>query len=180
MNVSQISVRYAKAFFNLAKSKNSIDTIYKDVELILNVLENSKPLQIAFESPVIRTSKKLSVFSEIYKKHISELSYNFLKTIFENKREAYLKLILLNIISYCKSEKGIKKALLTTAVPISEKIKQELTKKINEGYQCDAELSEMIDEDIIGGFVLQIDDVQYNASLKLQLNNIKNKLVKGV
>ena len=180
MNESQISVRYAKAFFSLVKTGNKIDSAYKDIELILDVMKNTKALEMAFENPVIQTSKKLSILSEIFESHISEITFNFLKTIFENKRQIFLKRILLNVQQYCKAEKGIKSALLTTAVPISDKIKGELTRKINESYQCNTELSEKIDEDIIGGFVLQIDDVQYNASLRLQLNNIKNKLVNGI
>jgi F-type H+-transporting ATPase subunit delta len=179
MNESQISVRYAKAFFLLAKSKNTIDTAYKDIELVLTVLKDSKDLEHTFDSPIIQTSKKVAVLTEIFKSHISELTFNFLKTVFENKREAFLKMILLDVQQYCKTEQGIRSAILTTAVPISEIIKEELKQKINDSYKCTTELSEKVDEDIIGGFVLQIDDVQYNASLKLQLNNIKHSLING-
>ncbi len=177
MNESQISVRYAKAFFSLVKSKNLVDEANKDVELILQVFEESVPLKIVLESPTIQTSKKESIISEIFKNHISDVSLSFLKTIFENKRESFLNLILLNVQQYCRIEKGIRTALITTAVPISKEIKDELSSKINESYQCTTELSENIDEDIIGGFILQIDDVQYNASLKMQLNKIKYNLV---
>ena len=180
MNQSQISVRYAKAFFSIAKSGNSIDETYKDVKLILDTFSESKELEVTFESPIIQTSKKISILSDVFAKHISTLTFNFLKTVFENKREAFLKLILLNVKEYCKAEKGVRSALLTTAVPISKEIKDELCGKINESYQCTTELSEKIDDDIIGGFILQIDDIQYNASLKLQLNKIKNKLISGV
>ena len=66
-------------------------------------------------------------------------------------------MILLNVQQYCKTEQGIRSVLLTTAVPVSKEIKDELCQKIDESYQCTTELSEKVDEDIIGGFVLQID-----------------------
>ena len=48
---------------------------------------------------------------------------------------------------------------------------------IKNAYDSDVELSSSVDEDVIGGFVLTIEDLQYDASVASSLKKLKKQLL---
>ena len=72
-------------------------------------------------------------------------------------------------------------AYLTTAVELSEGLKQQFVQKAIalSGHQ-DVTLESRVDPSLIGGFVLRIDDLQYNASLSHRLHGIGQQLRENV
>ena len=70
MDQSAITVRYAKAFFSTAKEKNLLDTLKKDIQLVLEICENSADFILLLESPVVKTSKKVELIRSIFSKKI--------------------------------------------------------------------------------------------------------------
>ena len=48
---------------------------------------------------------------------------------------------------------------------------------IRKAYDSEVELSSSVDEDVIGGFVLTIEDMQYDASVASNLRKIKKQLL---
>ena len=89
MDQSKINVRYAKAFFALAKDKGLTLELRKDAELIASVCESSSDFKLLLESPVIKTSQKAEALKRIFEGKINALSLKFLLLITENKRESY-------------------------------------------------------------------------------------------
>ena len=68
---------------------------------------------------------------------------------------------------------------MTTAVPVNKKIEAEFLKKISELTDKKTTLIKKVDKSLIGGFVLRIGDLQYNASYKNKLKNIKQEFNKN-
>ncbi|WP_372754885.1 F0F1 ATP synthase subunit delta, partial [Labilibaculum sp.] len=52
MNESKISVRYAKALFELGKEQQLIDTVIKDIQLVDELCKSSSDFWLMLESPV--------------------------------------------------------------------------------------------------------------------------------
>ena len=90
MDLSAIRVRYAKAFFSLAKEKNMLETFKTDIENVLNVCKQSAEFVHLLESPVISTSKKAELITKIFKAEVNPFTLNFLLLILQNKREEYI------------------------------------------------------------------------------------------
>ena len=77
--------------------------------------------------------------------------------------------------------KGVKSAKVTTAVPLSEALEKQVLAKVEEltGSKS-VTLENEIDESIIGGFILRVGDLQYNASIANQLGNLKREFSKSL
>ncbi|HSH52241.1 MAG TPA: ATP synthase F1 subunit delta, partial [Bacteroidales bacterium] len=88
---SQINVRYAKSLFLLAKEKNLVDEIKKDVEYILESLNKIPEILVLLEHPVVKKSRKGAVLNELFAKKVNEYTINFLQMVIKNKRENHLK-----------------------------------------------------------------------------------------
>lgn len=90
MSISAIRVRYAKAFFSMAKEKNMLDTLKTDIQKVFDVCNQSSDFINLLESPVVKTSKKAELITTIFKSEINALTLNFLLLITNNKRESYI------------------------------------------------------------------------------------------
>jgi F-type H+-transporting ATPase subunit delta len=176
MNISRISVRYAKAIFDLALEQNIADKVNEDMKLIYEVASN--PDFIFFlENPVLFPSKKQQVFIELFKDRVQELSLQFFKLLSENKREVYLKAIARNYFDNYRKHFGIKSAELVTAFAPDQKLKDEVTKILSKVFDSKIELKDNTDETLVAGFILTVEGMQYDASVSSKLKDIKNDLL---
>jgi F-type H+-transporting ATPase subunit delta len=173
MNESIITSRYAKALFSLAKEKDLLNRLKVDIESVLAVCNQSVEFVLFLESPVVKTSKKIKLISEIFSGTIHELSLKFLILIAENKRESYIPGVCRNFLELIRKNMGIKTAVVTTASELSattyEKVKLILEKEMNSKI----ELTGKVNPEILGGMILRVDDKQFDASLASQLKKIK-------
>ncbi|MFA8433850.1 MAG: ATP synthase F1 subunit delta [Marinifilaceae bacterium] len=177
MNESKISVRYAKALFQLGKEQQKLETLKVDMALVLECCQTVSDFWLMVESPVVKTSQKKDLTNQIFKGKVDDLTLKFLGLVVENKREIYLKDISRNFLDLCRKDLGIKSAVLTSAVPVGEEGKQKMIQVLKESFQADIELEERIDKELIGGFILRVDDKQLDASVAYQLNRIKRELL---
>jgi F-type H+-transporting ATPase subunit delta len=178
MDQSAISVRYAKAFFSLAKEKKLLPELKSDTELVFEVCSNSEEFKLLLESPVVKTSKKIKLIESIFDGKINNLSLNFLRLITQNKREVFIPSICRNFLALTRKDQNIKSAQLTTATEVSSKTLEKIKTILEKKLSTKVELSGKVKPDIIGGMILRLDDRQYDASVSKQLKNIKQKLLK--
>jgi F-type H+-transporting ATPase subunit delta len=71
--------------------------------------------------------------------------------------------------------RGSQVATITTAVPLTSDLKTKVLAKVKELTGKDAEVESIIDENILGGFILRVGDIQYNASISNKLNKLKRE-----
>jgi F-type H+-transporting ATPase subunit delta len=179
MNQSKIAVRYAKAFFEIALERKELDSLKKDIELIASIILQSD-VKLMLESPVIKTSKKKRILSEIFKNKISDISLEFVLMITNNKREMHIADICRNFIVQYREYKNIKAAKVITATPITDTLNKKISKIISEIFKTDVELTTAENKDIIGGFILRVGDQQIDASVSTKLKNIKRDFLKKI
>ena len=176
MNESQISVRYAKALFQSASEKQILERVYEDMERLsdtckLNDFQNMLVL------PYLQPSQKYNVVSSVLEKHISEISLSMIKLVITNKREIYLPGIAHNFRNLYRKAKRIRSATLITAQPVDDMARKGIRDLIKKAYDSEVELSSAVDQNVIGGFVLTIEDMQYDASVEATLRKIRKQLL---
>ncbi|WP_347839107.1 ATP synthase F1 subunit delta [uncultured Draconibacterium sp.] len=179
MNQSAITVRYAKAFFSLAKEKKQLDQLKADIQLVYQICKNNDDLILLLESPIIKSSKKAALLKQIFENTIETVSLNFLLLIVKNKREVNIPGICRNFLELTRKDLNIKSAVLTTATEVSSGILKKIEKLLGEELKATVELSAQVNPDILGGLVLRLDDKQYDASVATQLRKVKQTLLES-
>lgn len=177
MNESKISIRYAKALFQLGKEKNVLGTIVADMKLVGELCSTVKDFWLMVESPVIKTSQKRKAVKMVLADKVDVISLNFLDMVFENHREIFIKDMVRNFLDLCRKDKGIVSAKLTTAGQIDREDKTNLSEMLKKAFNSKIELEEVLDKDIIGGFILRVDDQELDASVSNKLSQIKRALI---
>lgn len=177
MNEGKIAVRYARALYNLAKEEKIVDEIKSDFEKIRNLISESPEFKYFIVDPIAKQSNKKEVFNLIFAKQVNTLTLQFLNLIVKNKREQYLNHVVRVFLEMYKKDVGIKSVTLTTAIPVSDTIKESISKYIADKLKIKLELEEKVEEKIIGGFILKIDNQQIDASVSSGLKKIKKELL---
>jgi len=179
MDLSKISVRYAKAIYLLGKEKGLLDQIKIDITLLSNILKSNPDFKMVIESPVLKPSAKIKAVTSIFKGKINDLTLNFLVILIKNKREQNLEGICRRFSDIYAQEKGIKTALITTAVVLDENISKALSKILAEEFEAQIEIEHKLNPDILGGYILKVGDQQYDASVASSLRKMMQSLVKS-
>jgi len=177
MNYSKISVRYSKALFLLAKEKELLDNIKDDIYLIGDSIKLVPEFSLLISSPIIAPSKKQEIIQSIFKNKIHQLTFSFLNLLVNNKREDHIADIIRNFIKLYKKDKNIKTVVLTTPVSIDQSLENEISKLIKTKFETNIELIKEVDKNIIGGFILKIENQLLDASVSSQLKRIKQELL---
>ena len=178
MKGHRAAVRYAKSFMQIAKEKSLLEELKGDVEGILNAIRESVELSSFLSSPLIKIDKKKVILNQVFKSKINDLSLSFIMQITDQKREGILETICEEFIRQYNIEHNIAKVHLSTATKLNDAQRKEALNFIDKHYDFNAvELEEVVDEDLIGGLVLRIEDKQIDGSIKRKLQDIKQELI---
>lgn len=175
MNLSKISIRYAKALYQFAKEKNTLEEVKGDM-VLLEKTSKIKEFCIALDSPTAKASDKRLFAETLFKGKVSEVSLNFILMVLENKRDAYFESIARAFLDIYRAEKGVKKVLLKTPKPIDNSQRLKVISFVENNFNAKADMEEIIDESLLGGFVLQVEDKQLDASVSYKLKKIKSAM----
>lgn len=171
----RLAGRYAKSLIDLAIEKNQLDAVYNDMLQLQAACKGSRELVSLLKSPIIKADKKGKILDAIASQ-ITVITASFNNLLLRKGREAYLPEIIDAFIDQYKIFKGIHTAKLTTAVAVSEELKNQILEKIRTDKDVQqVELNTIVDEALIGGFVLEVGDQLVDASVAYDLNNIKKQ-----
>lgn len=177
MKETRVALRYAKSLLSLAQESNVLEQVKDDVLTIQSVCEECPDFISLLKSPIVKTDKKLAIINEIFAKELSELSLSFLTLVTKKGREAILGSIANNFIALYNESKNIVKVSITTAVAIDEDLKAQVLAQLASIVNAEVQIEELVDENLIGGFVLRVGDKEYNASIAQKLQKLKRDFV---
>jgi F-type H+-transporting ATPase subunit delta len=176
MNESQISVRYAKALFQSASEQQLLDMVYVDMEVLSSTCK-LEDFQYMLVVPTLQPSQKISMCKTIFEKQLSKVSVSMINLVIKNRRETYLPGIARYYRDLYRKEKGVRSATLVTAQAVEEAAITGIRKMIKKAYNAEVELTSSVDGDLIGGFILTIEDMRYDASVASNLRKLKKQLL---
>jgi F-type H+-transporting ATPase subunit delta len=177
MAETKVARRYAKSLLDLAKEKGEIEAVNNDMKLLAEVCNSNHDLRLLLGSPIISNDKKLAILKRVFSGKISALSMSFFDVISRKGRESHLESIAVEFTRLYKEHKGIQTAIVTSAVGLDEKLRDQVYKMIKESLNSEIELIEKVDKDLIGGFILRVGDKQYDASISRDLRLMRQELI---
>jgi F-type H+-transporting ATPase subunit delta len=175
MNDSKISVRYSRALFQSALEKKILDKVNQDMVLISELCKIPETKEF-LNSPIIVPSKKTAIFHKMLEDNVEEITLSLLDLVVKNGRESHLPAIARVFIHETMKYEGITESILTTAVKVDSKVRQQITDLISQVFKTRVKFVENIDTEIIGGFILRVDDNYIDASIRNKLRKIKKEL----
>jgi F-type H+-transporting ATPase subunit delta len=169
----RLASRYAKALIQLAIERGELETVFADMQWLRSVCKSNPDFVNVLRSPIIKGDQKNKIITAVTTGRISELTASFNKLLINKTRESDLPEITAAFIQQYKEHKNIHTVKLTTASPVSEAMKNEIMKQIRSTSDMqNIELETSVNEELIGGFVLQAGDKLVDASVAYDLKQI--------
>ena len=172
--MSRAAIRYAKAVLSLASDKKAADAVNDDMRLIANTIADNKELKETLQSPVVASSIKKAIVLDVFKTS-NTITVSLIDTLISNNRINLLHDIAATYNQLFDQSKGIELATVTTVVAITKDIETKALAKAKELTGKNVEIKNIIDESILGGFILRVGDIQYNASILNKLDKLKRE-----
>ena len=175
--ISNISKRYARAFFEIATEGKQIEKYYNELNQFALIIAQNKDLGNFLANPIFeQESKKVVVENIIGKLKLSVMTVNFLKLLVDKKRID----VLSDIVFFYRQlmDESLKKVRvnLKTAFPLSNEMQTYITSSLEKVTGRNVEVSVEKDPGLLGGIVIGVGDTLYDGSIRNQLNNMRNLL----
>ncbi len=171
---TRAAIRYAKAVLSLASDQKAALAVDNDMKLLSKTISENEDLDQLIKNAVIKSEVKKEMLNKIFPK-LNVISSNLFDLLVSNKRINILGDIALKYSQLFDDLNGKEKAIVTTAIPMTNDLEKKVLKKIKQLTSKTVELENIVDESIIGGFILRIGDKQYNASVSSKLNKLKRE-----
>lgn len=173
--MSRAAIRYAKAILDMAHSRGVASEVNNDMAHIAENLEANAELKGFLDSPIISNEVKEKATLEVF-----DAAHNITKGLFrllkENKRFEILGAIAVEYNRLFEDMNGVEVATVTTAIALDKETEAKVMSKILEFSNKKIVIENIVNPEIIGGFILRIGDKQYNASVANRLNVLKREL----
>ena len=175
MASTKAAIRYARAILDIAISKNSADKVQLDMLSISETISKNLELSTFIQNPTSTVETKQNALLEIFSNSDS-ITKDLFRLLHDNKRFEILDVITYEYIKLYDELKNIEVAFVTTAFKMDEALETKVLSKIGTFSSKKITIINNIDPTIIGGFILRIGDLQYNASVANKLQVLKREL----
>ncbi|MCD8404197.1 ATP synthase F1 subunit delta [Tenacibaculum dicentrarchi] len=175
MKGSRPALRYAKAILNLAKETNKDSLVNDNMKLIASTIAESSDLNRMLKSPVVKANDKKTVLVALFGDKVDAIITNLFNLLEENKRMIMLEAIAKQYAIIYDAYKGIQVAKVTTAVVLTKELEDKIQAKIVSLTGNSASIENIVNPNILGGFILRVGDVQYDASISNQFKELRRE-----
>ncbi|MBC7523322.1 MAG: ATP synthase F1 subunit delta [Flavobacterium sp.] len=172
--MSRAAIRYAKAILEFATEAGKAEAVNADMKQIATSIAGSQELKDFLSNPIIKIEIKKSSVEAIFS-GVQPVTLKLFKLLNENKRFEILHQIAVQYNAIFDEKNGIQVAKVTTAVPLTPELEKQVLAKIATFSDKKITIENSINPDIIGGFILTIGDMQYNASVANKLNELRRE-----
>ena len=172
---------YAKALFELARERNQADAVARELDTVTEFVGREPGLRAFFTRPWIGAAAKRNAAAEIATRlEVSPLTRDFVALVAGKGRAEHLGAIVAAYHGLQDEAAGRVRARVRTATPLSEGERASLAERL--GRALDGKqvvLQEVVDRELLGGFVAEIGSVLVDGSLDGQLARMRERLARG-
>ena len=168
----RIADRYAKSLYSLAASIKEVDKVKTDFEQISSLLEASADFRQLVRSPIITAHKKEVIFEKLLSGKVTNYTLQLILLLTRRSRESLLPFISRAFLAEYNRHNNIQTAELITAEALSEAQKENISKQLAKATGKTITLTETIQPNLIGGFILRSANKQFDGSVSGALRQI--------
>jgi len=173
---SRVAKRYAQALFEAAQDSNALEQVEYDLDLLASEYEQVKEFKLLIDSPVISNELKQSTFTELFKERLNSLTFRFVSLLIQKNREGLLPAVVTHFHDLLDEHRGIVRGMVKTVVQLQPNQLAILQEQLESRIGKKVILTQQEDKQLLGGFVVKVQDMVFDASLKQQLNKLRSYL----
>ncbi|MHB0914191.1 MAG: ATP synthase F1 subunit delta [Thermoleophilia bacterium] len=178
MGEQQVTNVYAQALFEAARDAGTLNGTGADLESFVSAMREAKDLTAILYNPRVGANVKKNIVSELTA-GADQVFMNSVKLLIDKGHASLLMDFNDRFQKLVKKEQGLIEVEITSAIELPEEARAKIRKRIEDATSRKVEVSEIIDENIIGGLVLRFGDIIVDGSLKSRLEQLRARLVQA-
>ncbi|UAY52376.1 ATP synthase F1 subunit delta [Ferruginibacter albus] len=178
MDNPRLASRYAKSLIDLSIEQNKLEAVFNDMKMLKSICGISPEFVSMLRSPIILADKKAKIIAAVTEEKTDALTSAFIHLLVTKNRESNLLEIASAFIDQYNEIKNIHLVKLTTAVAISDDVKQSIVQKVSTMPGIGTvELEATVNPNLIGGFILETNNNLVDASILRDLKDVKKQFL---
>ncbi|MDA0194763.1 MAG: ATP synthase F1 subunit delta [Bacteroidetes bacterium] len=173
MSNQRVAYRYAKALIELAEEQNALDQVKDDMALFRTTCQQNRDFKLMLINPVVTHYKKLTILKALFKKITHKITQSFFEIVTRKNRESILEATASAFLHLYNIKNGIEEAVVTTSFPLDQSLKKEFEEVVKRITGKKVILSEKVNKEILGGYILKIEDRQIDDTVLSKLNELR-------
>lgn len=169
---------YADALFEVARERGRLDAIRDELSQFANALDADRRLQVFLFSPHFSSAEKVAGLKRAVSGADPEL-LNFLELLIEKHRMPEIFRIRSHFEESWKRENRLIDVTVTSAVELDPAVVGRIGEEIERQTGQKVELASRVDEEILGGIVLQVGNMVLDASIRNRLEKLRKNVARA-
>jgi F-type H+-transporting ATPase subunit delta len=177
MNTGRISVRYAKALYDLAIETNVAKEVYDHSYAVSKTIDPSSDFYYVLHNPVILPSEKERILTSVLGDTVHPLLTKFIALMVRKRRESFIVNALLVYQKIYREKTGLVKVLIESPAELGDEVKNKILDFVKKKFNKTPELEIKIIPSLVGGFIVEVEGLLLDLSVSGQLAYIRKALV---
>ncbi|MHB0885860.1 MAG: ATP synthase F1 subunit delta [Bacillota bacterium] len=173
-----VARRYAEALFGLAREKNLIELFQSELRQVAAFLETNPDFTTVLGDRLVSPRDKKDLVIKAFPK-LHELIANLLNLLIDKRREEYLSEIIASYGRLVDKHNGVIEVEVTSAVSLDQEEQGRLGRALERATGQRVRLRAGVDQAILGGLVVRIDDRLYDGSVRSRLGQLRRDMARG-
>ncbi len=179
MITGSLAKRYARALAEVAAEADGLEPVGAELDRVATVWQEEPTMGAFFSNPGILLSGKEQTLRTLIKRmRLSPLVAQFLQLLLSRDRMQALPSVARIYRDLMNQRLGRVQAAVTTAVPLTPDLQKSLRRRMTEVLGKGVLLEPRVDPAILGGIVVQVDSTVYDGSLRTQLRQLREHLLR--
>jgi F-type H+-transporting ATPase subunit delta len=180
MSVETVARRYALALADVVEKSAESAIVRTELKQWESLMNGNADLMNAFRNPAINHVSKEKVLENLIERaKPTRTTANFLRVLLRNNRLTELAQINEKLASVLEERSGMVSAKVVSARPLTAEEQAELQNNLRKLTGKNVSLNFDIDQNIIGGVITKIGSTVYDGSVKTQLENLKEQMIRS-
>jgi ATP synthase F1 delta subunit len=166
---------YAEALFDVGKDKGKLDALREQLAQFAEAVDGNRELQVFFFSPYFSSAEKVDGVKRAVSGAEPEL-LNFLELLIEKQRMPEVFRISRGLDELWKQENRRIDVTVTSAVELDPAVVSRIGEEIERQTGDKVDLASEVDDEILGGIVLQVGNMVLDASIRSRLEKLRKSV----
>ena len=176
----QLGKTYAQALIGAAQQTGVADKVVAQLTQVVDeYLGGSPQLAAAFASPRIDTDEKVRVIDRVFGGDFEPLLVTFMKVMAARDRLGFLAAVRDGADELYDEMSGRVLATVSTAVPLSEDLRGQITQQLGNALNRQVRLRELVNPNLIGGMVIRVGDTVFDGSVSNRMDTLTKRVQEG-
>ncbi len=168
---------YAHALLGLANEQQQGQAVLDDLEQLGQIIDGNPAFAAYLRDPSVNNHERGERLTRLFQGNISPLLLNYLGVLNQHRRLGAIRDITTVFHGLLDKQLGRIKVEVRVAQAMDAGMLNEVRQRVSQALKKEAILEQVVDESLIGGMVLKIEDKLIDASVRTQLASVRRQLL---